>query len=102
MGLTQRRTNLTLGSIGSSMLYAVSTEMLYTISTGFVAFEATNLGPHSIFYGSTGVTANSGGLIIANGSKFWDSVVDNFQLYFVTIQSSGVTSNLVIQEYAGN
>lgn len=102
MGLIQRRTNLTLGSIGSTKLLAVnSTETLYVISTGFVAFEATNLGLYSVYYGNSGVSYNSGGLILANGSKFWDSIADNFSMYFY-VASGGVTSNLVIQEYAGN
>lgn len=103
MGLIQRRTNLTLGSIGSTKLYSVSSnEIVYTISTGFVAFEATNLGGYNVYYGDSNVTTNSGGLLAPNGAKFWDTIADNFQMYFVIMNSAGITSNLVIQEYAGN
>jgi hypothetical protein len=103
MGLIQRRTNLTLGSIGSTKLLSVSSnELLYTISTGFVAFEATNLGAFNIYYGQSGVTTTSGGLIAPNGAKFWDTIADNFTMCFVTQKSGGIASALVIQEYAGN
>lgn len=101
MGLIQRRTNLTLGSIGSTKLYTVtSNETLYTISTGYVAFEVTNLGSYLVYYGNSGVYANSGGLITQNGSKYWDNISDNFNLYFV-LGTAGVSSKVVIQEYAG-
>lgn len=103
MGLIQRRTNLTLGSIGSTKLYSMtSNEILYTISTGYIALEATNLGASNVYYGNSGVTANSGGIIAPLTSKFWDTVCDNFTLYFVGINSAGLSTNLVIQEYAGN
>jgi hypothetical protein len=103
MGLIQRRTNLTLGSIGTTKLIAInSNETVYTISTGYVALEATNLGSFNVYYGDTRVTTNSGGVIVPNTSKFWDSVVDNFSLFLVTQKSGGISSNLVIQEYAGN
>ena len=103
MGLIQRRTNLTLGSIGTSKLYSVSSnEILYTISTGYIALEATNLGSFNIYYGQSGVTLNSGGIISPSASKFWDTVCDNFSLYFVIQNSGGISSQLVIQEYAGN
>jgi hypothetical protein len=97
MGLIQRRTNLTLGSIGSTRLYNVTTEMLYTISTGYIALEVTNLGDSIAYYGDTNVTTNSGGILNVHGSKFWDNVSDDFTLYFV---SPNATS-LVFQEYRG-
>jgi len=103
MGLIQRRTNLTLGSIGTTKLYSVtSNEILYTISTGYVALEVTNLGSYNVYYGNSGVTTNSGGLIASQGAKFWDTVCDNFTLYFVGQNSGGIASAIVIQEYAGN
>lgn len=74
-------------------------ESTLTIGSGNVALEVTNYGPNSVFYGDTAVLLNSGGLIQGNGSKFWDSVVGNFQLRFVTVTGS---SNIVIHEYAGN
>ena len=74
-------------------------ESSYVISSGNVALEATNLGPNTIFYGGSGVFFNSGGIIVGNGQKFWDSVVGNFTMTFCTYAGS---SQLVIQEYAGN
>ena len=94
--------DLYLGSITTSRVISVSSaETVYTIGSGNRALEATNLGTRNIYYGQSGILVNSGGLILPNASKFWDSVVGNFTLYFV-VASGGVTSNLVIQEYAGN
>lgn len=102
MGTHYKRTNFSLGSITTTKLLSItSAETLYTLGTSNVAFEATNIGAQTIYYGNSGVLANSGGIITANGSKFWDSVVGNFTLYFV-VASGGVTSRLVIHEYAGN
>jgi hypothetical protein len=97
MGLIQRRTNLTLGSIGSTRLYDVSGEMLYTISTGYIAFEVTNLGDSVVYYGDSAVTTNSGGILVQKSSKFWDNVSDDFSMYFV----SAASSTIVFHEYRG-
>lgn len=102
MATHYKRTNLSLGVIATTKLLTInSSETLYTLGSGNIALEATNLGPYLIYYGNSGVLANSGGLISGNGSKFWDSVVGNFSMRFV-VNSGGVTSNLVIHEYAGN
>jgi hypothetical protein len=91
---------MSLGSIATTKLLVITnSETLYTLGSGNVALEATNLGPNTVYYGNSGVLNNSGGLIIGNGSKFWDSVVGDFKVRFVV--SSG-TSQLVIHEYAGN
>lgn len=101
MGLIQRRTNLTLGSIGTTKLINVnSNETVYTISTGYIALEITNLGSNNVYYGNTGVTANSGGVIASNASKFWDTVCDDFTLYLVCPGAAN-NSNVVIHEYTG-
>ena len=84
----------------SKILALTSAETLYVVGTANRAFEATNLGVYSVYYGGSGVLVDSGGLIGPGGSKMWDSVVDNFSLYFV-VASGGVTSNLLIQEYPG-
>ena len=100
MGTKFIRTNLNLGSIYRTKLLAIGIgETLYTIESGNVAFEATNLGPSTIYYGNSGVRFNSGGIIVGNGSKFFDSIVGNFTMRFTAATGS---SNLVIQEYAGN
>ena len=102
MGTKFIRTNLNLGSINTTKLLSLtSSETLYTLGSGNIALEATNIGSQTIIYGNSAVLLNSGGLIAGNASKFWDSVVGNFQMYFA-VASGGVTSRLVIHEYAGN
>lgn len=102
MGTIRRLTDLQLGSIGTTKVYSVSTsEILFQISSGNRAFEAGNLGAANIFYGQSSLLATGGLFISPNGSKFWDTITDNFKMYF-RINSTGLTSQLIIQEYTGN
>ena len=100
MGTRYVRTNRNLGVINSTKLITVGTnDTTLTIGSGNVAVEATNLGPQTIFYGNTAVLANSGGIILVNAAKFWDSVFGAFIIRFATSTGS---SNLLVHEYAGN
>lgn len=102
MGTIRRLTDIQLASINSTKLLSVtSSEILYTIGSGNRAFEATNHGPQTVYYGQSNLGVNSGGIITANGSKFWDTITDDFFMYF-RASSGGTTSTLVIQEYGGN
>ena len=102
MGTIRKISDLQLGSINSSKILSVSTaETLYVMGTGNRAVEFTNLGSYIVYYGNSGFTAGTGGVILQNGSKMWDSVVDNFQMA-LKLNSAGVTSQVVAHEYAGN
>ena len=101
MAQYRKPVNFSLGSIVTSRILSVTTaETLFLIGTGNRAFEATNYGPGNVYYGQSGILVNSGGLIPINNSKFWDSITGNFSIYFVNA-SGGITTQLVIQEYAG-
>ena len=93
--------NLSLGSITTSQILSITTaETLFTIGSGNRAFEATNLDGYDVYYGQSGILVNSGAFITSGGgAKFWDSIVDDFSIYFVT-RSAGVTSRIVIEQYA--
>ena len=96
------RSSIALGLITTTKLLSITTaETVYTLGSGNIALEATNISAINIYYGDSGVLANSGGVIVENGSKFWDSVIGNFQVYFA-MASAGVTGRLVIHEYAGD
>lgn len=102
MGTIRRLTDLQLASIGTTKVYTItSSETVFQISSGNRAFEAMNNGTVNIIYGQSNLLATSG-LIIAsnNGSKFWDTITDDFKMYFVI--PGGSTSQLIIHEYAGN
>ena len=102
MGTIRRLTDLYLGSINTTKVLIISSsETFYQISSGNRAFEAMNNGTQNIFYGQSNLLATSG-LIIAsnNGSKFWDTITDDFKMYFVV--PGGGTAQLIIHEYAGN
>ena len=94
--------NAYLGSPATSRVIGVtSAETLYTIGSGNRAFEMSNLGSHNVYHGGSGVLLNSGNLLGPSASKMFDTLADNFTLYFA-VASGGVTSNVVIVEYAGN
>ena len=78
-----------------------TSETAYALGTANRAVEMTNLGSYTVYYGQSNLSVNSGGIILPNGSKFWDTIVDNFVMY-IRLGSAGVTSTLVAQEYAGN
>lgn len=89
-----------LGQIQTTKLLSISSsETLYTLGTSNRAFEVTNLGDNDVYYGDSGVLVNSGGIISPDNSRTWDHVIGNFNLYLV-VNSGGVTSNVVIHEYA--
>lgn len=103
MGTIRRLTDIQLGSINTTKVLSItSSETLFQISSGNRAFEVGNLTNFNIFYGQSNLSANSGLFISSGGgAKFWDTIVDNFQMYF-RIPSGGQTVQLIIQEYAGN
>ena len=105
MGTIRRLTDLQLGSIGSTKYISInSSETLYQISSGMRAVELVNLGTSALlFYGQSGLLANSGGVFIntLGGAKFWDTVVDNFTFALRT-GSGGVAVNAILHEYSGN
>ena len=104
MGTIRRSTDIQLGSIYSTKVLSITTsETFYQISTGARAFEVANNGTNSlVFYGQSNLVANSGIFInTGGGAKFWDTVTDNFSMYF-RITSAGISASLIIQEYAGN
>ena len=101
MGTIRRRTELQLASIATSKIYAITTaETLFRLGSGNVAFEATNLGSYSVYYGNSGFPLGSGGILIQYGAKFWDTITDNFQMAFKS-NTAGVGSLFVVHEYAG-
>lgn len=100
MGTIRRITDIQLGSIYSTKILSLNnSETLFQISSGARAFEAGNLGITNIFYGQSNLLANSGLYISSNGgSKFWDTITDNFQMYF----RCSTAAQLIIHEYSGN
>lgn len=105
MGVIRRITDLQLGSILTSKVLSItSAETLYQISSGVRAVELANQGTAALlYYGQSGVTVNSAGIVIntGGGAKFWDTIVDNFQLALRT-NSIGVVCTVIAHEYGGN
>jgi len=103
MAVIRRRSGLSLGSVATTKLLSItSSETLYQIESGNVALEVSNLGSFNVYYGQSNVGVNSGSLLLpAVGWRMWDSVTDDFQLFF-RATSGGVTSMISVLEYAGN
>jgi len=100
MGTIRRLSELQLGAVGSTKILSLSTtEILYVISSGMRAVEFTNHNSVNVYYGQSNLLANSGGLITQNNSKIFDTVTDNFFMYFVV---TGGTTTVVAQEYRGS
>jgi len=103
MGTIRRLTDIQLASIGTTKIYIMTSaqEIIFQISSGNRAFEAGNLGTMAISYGQSNLLANSGLFLAASGGmKFWDTITDNFTMAFRPV--NGGSSQLIIQEYAGN
>ena len=103
MGTIRKITDLQLASIATTKLLSVtSAESVYYLGSGNRAFEITNLGSYNLYYGNSNLTTNSGGVVLPNGSKMWDTVADNFTMY-LRLTTGGITNlGVVIHEYAGN
>lgn len=105
MGTIRRITDLQLGSIFSVQVLSItSSETLFQIDSGVRAIEVANNGTAALlFYGPSGLAVNSGGIFLntLGGAKFWDTIVDNFQIALRT-NSGGVTIQTIVHEYAGN
>lgn len=103
MGTIRRLSDIQLGSIGTTKILSITTaQTIYTINSGNRAFEISNLGSYTLYYGAVGgVTAGSASFISASGQKMWDTVVDNFTMG-LKINTAGITNLVVIDEYAGN
>jgi len=102
--MAQRRiTDLQLASITTNKIYFLLTggEIRYQIGSGNRAFEVSNLGAANVYYGISNLLTNSGISINSDGgAKFWDTVSDNFSMYFRVTETG--SSHIVIQEYGGN
>ncbi len=102
MATIRRITDLYLGSIGTTKILSInSSETLYSLGSGNRAFEIVNYGPVNLVFGQSSVLANSGSFINISASRFFDGLTDNFTMY-LAVNSGGINSNIVIQEYAGN
>ena len=103
MGTIRRLTDIQLASINTTKILSITTsETAYYIESGNRAMEVGNPSNYNIFYGSSSLAVNSG-LIIGSGygAKFWDTVTDNFGMYF-RLNTAGITAQVIIHEYAGN
>lgn len=91
-----------LGSpTNTTVISVTSSETAFTIGSGNRAFEVSNLGTQNVYHGASAVLINSGNLLSPSASKMFDTLADNFTMYFA-LASGGVSANLVIVEYAGN
>lgn len=102
MGTIRRLTDIQLASIQTTKVLTItSSETFFQISSGNRAFEAGVVNNGAlVFYGQSNLLATSGLFInTSGGSKFWDTITDDFKMYFATPTGTG---QLIIQEYAGN
>lgn len=102
MGI-RRLTDLQLGSIVTSKLLNITdTPTTYQINSGNRALEMSNLSAFAVYYGKPGmVIAGSASFLNSLCQKVWDTITDDFTLAIVA-NTTGITAQVVIDEYAGN
>ena len=102
MGTIRRLTDIQLGSIQTTKVINLTTAgYVFQIGSGNRAFEVTNLSQQASVYYGNAIVIGTGAIIQVTGSKFWDTIVDNFTMTFYA-SSANITLPMVIQEYAGN
>lgn len=91
MGTYYKRTNYNVVSIGTSYNVTVPTSPVtqIVISTGYSAVELVNIGPSTIAYGDSSVSASSGGLLFYSMNKVFTGVNSIFSFYVIADSVAG-------------
>lgn len=87
------------GATGQVFYQSVATSRLITITTGdaqevimgtgTLAAHIFNVGPSTIAWGDSSITASSGGLLFYSMSEIFKPLADGFNLYFVADSAAG-------------
>lgn len=91
MGTYYRRTNLNIISIGTSYNITVPTSPVtqIVVSTGYVACEIVNIGPSTLVYGDSSITASSGGLLFYSMNKVFNGIAGIYSFYVIADSVAG-------------
>ena len=98
MGTYFRRTNESYYKLGTSYLLTVPTTPVtrLVLNTAYVALQIANIGPSTIAYGDSSITASSGGLLFYSMDKTWDKVKSNFEVYLI---ADSVAGTVIVNGY---
>ena len=98
MGKCERGTDPT-GGLSSPSLASVITSRLININTGdaqqviagtgTIYMQVFNVGPTTIAWGDSSITASSGGLLFYSMSEIFSPLSEGFNLYFVADSAQG-------------
>lgn len=59
------------------------------VSTGYTACEIVNIGPSTIVYGDSSVTASSGGMLFYSMNKVFNGITGTFSFYVIADSVAG-------------
>ena len=97
MGTYFRRPNSTFGSV-SSRLVTIPTDPTTKIvlSSGFTAMSVFNVGPSTIVWGGSTITASTGGLIYYSMQQEFPNIQSEGSVFFI---ADSVAGALMVNEF---
>ena len=93
------RTNPGLARVATSRLVTIPTSPAtqIVIASGPSGCAIFNVGPTTLVWGDSNITASSGGLLYYSMQKEWLAVADTFTFFLVATSAAGT---VMIHEYA--
>ena len=98
MGTIYIRTNPQPYRVGTTRLITVATTPTTQVilTSGYTGFSVFNVGPSTIVWGDTSITASTGGLLYYSMQKEWFAVADSFVVH---LRADSVAGTVVVNEY---
>ena len=99
MGTYLKRTNFAISSIGTTRLVTITTTTavrLIATTGGYNSIQITNIGPTTIAYGDSSITASSAGILYYSMNYSFENISDEFSLYLISDSANG---RIAVNEY---
>lgn len=94
MGINYRLTNLNLAHTGTTRLITVPTDPVTKIilSSGHTIMWLSNVGPSTLAWAGTGVTASSGNLLFYSMNQKLDNLAPDFYVFMIADSVAGTVA----------
>ena len=92
------RTNQAPARIGTTKIITVPTAPTTAVilDSGYMGMALFNVGPSTIVWGDSNITASTGGLLYYSMQKEWMALADTFTVY---LRADSVAGTVVQNEY---
>ena len=93
------RTNPYLARVLTSRVVTIPTlpTTQVIMASGVAGMSIFNIGPSTIAWGDSNITASTGGLLFYSMQKEWLAVADTFSVYLI---ATSVAGTVIVHEYA--